>query len=460
MAGVALLAKAVGFKVSGCDLSGSSYYTSGLKKEGIKPKIGHNAKHLKGVDILTVSPAVLDLNPDHPEVVEGKKHKILMTWQDFMGQYLQKGKFVIAIAGTHGKSTTTALTGLALEAAGLDPTVEVGAIVKSWGKTVRLGSSRFFVCEADEFNYNFLNYSPSLLIINNIEMDHPEFFKDFGQFQRAFEKLVKKMVGPKILVVNEDDPGVRKLLEKMKDFLLRQKYQVIGYRLGAGSPFPYENRFQARITRLGEQFTEFAVSFGQDSQKAKIEEKFRLKISGIHNVANALGVIAASYSLKANLEKVKKALLFFEGLGRRLEEIGRIRGVLVLDDYGHHPTAIEATIRAAKQKYPKHRIWAIFEPHQFGRIKLFKKQFASALRLADRIVVTKIFEGRERPIKGITGKSLVEEINLPKARHIKDFEEVAETVASEAKEGDVVLVMGAGRSYELSRKILEALKNE
>jgi UDP-N-acetylmuramate--alanine ligase len=150
LAATSLIAKAYGFRVSGCDLSPSSYYTDALLREGIRPQRGHDAKHLEGIDILAVSPAIFDINPNHPEVVEAKKRGILMTWQEFMGKYLQKGKFVIAVAGTHGKSTTTALMGLALTAGGLDPTVEVGALVPTWRSNFRVGDSKYFICEADQ----------------------------------------------------------------------------------------------------------------------------------------------------------------------------------------------------------------------------------------------------------------------------------------------------------------------
>lgn len=452
MAGVALLAKAAGFEVSGCDLSSSSYYTGALLKEGIKPKVGHDINHLQDIDyidFLLVSPAIFDVNPDHPEVVEAKKRGILMTWQEFMGRHLQKEKLVIAVAGTHGKSTTTALAGWVLEEAGFDPTVEVGALVLRWGSTVRVGKSKYFICEADEFNYNFLNYQPGVLIINNIEMDHPEFFQDFTQFLGAFEKLVKQMVSPKTLVVNEDDQGVRKLLLRMKNFLLENDYQVIGYRLNEGFSFPFQKEYQGKIIKQERELTEFTFD----------GERFQLRVPGIHNVANALGVLAVAFSLGADLGKVEKALACFEGLGRRLEKIGEERGVAVFDDYGHHPTAIAATIAALRQRYPDSRIWAIFEPHQFSRLRIFQKEFAQALKTADQIVVTKIFVGREKPIEGINGESLVAAINSPKARYLKEFEEIAATVSREAKSGDVILVFGAGRSYQLSRKILARLKN-
>lgn len=453
MTAVALLAKAAGYEVSGCDLSSSNYYVKTLLKKGIKLKIGHKADHLKNVDILTVSPAIFDLNLNHPEVVEAKKRKILMTWQEFMGRFLQKGKFVIAIAGTHGKSTTTALMGLVLEKAGFDPSVEVGAIIPRWSKNVRIGSSKYFVCEADEFYYNFLNYSPSLAIINNIEMDHPEFFRDFEQFKEAFKKFIKKIKGPKILVVNEESQGIRQLLIKMQKWLRKNKVKTIGYYFENRFRFPFYKEYQGSITRTTSRFTYFEVMHNG------INHNFKLKIAGSHNVYNALGVIGAARELNIGLNKIKKIFQSFNGLKRRFEMIGNIKGIKIFDDYGHHPTAIAATLDAVKNRFVKSRIWAIIEPHQISRLRLFMNEFASALNKADKVIITKTFLGREKNVKPINPLNLVKRIGINKAEYIEDFNQITGKIAKKAKKGDVVVVFGAGKSYLLSRQIKEKLKN-
>jgi UDP-N-acetylmuramate--alanine ligase len=459
MAAAALIAQAQGFQVSGCDLEPESYYSKQLIKKKIKIASGHSPEHIRKVDILVVTPAVLDINPDHPEIVKAKEKILLMTWQEFMGKYLQKGKYVIAVAGTHGKGTTTTMAGLVLEKAGLEPTVEVGGLVHEWQANARIGKSRYFVCEADEFNNNFLHYSPAVVIINNIEMDHPEFFKDFKSFLGSFEKFIRQQVKPGILIVNLDDKGVRQLLKKDRHYLIKQRFQVIGYRLGAEFKFPLENEYQAVVKDLGERSSLFGVKMksGVD-QKAEIEELFRLKLPGLHNISNCLGVIALARCLNIDFKYARRVFETFEGLGRRLELLGQTRGVKVFDDYGYHPTAIAATIKAVRQKYSPSRVWAVFEPHQFSRVKLFQKSFSKALDTADRVIVTKIFPGREEPIKGISSKLLIKGIRPSKARYEKDFERVAQIIACEAKQGDAVLVFGAGKSYQLSQMILDELK--
>ncbi len=455
----ALIAQAQGYQVSGCDLEPKSYYSKQLTKKKIKIFSGHSPRHLKGVDFLVITPAVLGVEPPHPEIIEAKKKMPVMTWQEFMGKFLQKGKFIIAVAGTHGKGTTTAMAGLVLEKAGLKPTVEVGGLVPQWQANALVGKSRYFVCEADEFNHNFLHYSPSIIIINNIEMDHPEFFKDFKAFLNSFQQFICQQVKPKILIVNLDNTGVRQLLIKNQAYLIKSRFQVIGYRLGARFNFPLENEYQATVKDLGERSSLFGVSFRSGvSQKVAVEELFRLRLPGIHNISNGLGVIALARCLNLDFKHVRKVFENFMGIGRRLELLGQARGIKVLDDYGYHPTAIRASLKAVKQKYSPQRVWAIFEPHQYSRVTLFQKEFIKALAIADRIIVTKIFPGREKQPKGVTGELLIKGLKPTRAKYIKDFEKVAQSVAREAREGDVIIVFGAGKSYQLSQMILDELK--
>lgn len=452
MAGVAVLAKKAGFKVSGCDLTPKTYYTKSLEKENIKPILGHSEKHLKEVDILAVSPSVFAVNNNHPEVVEARKRKILMTWQEFMGRFLQKNKFVIAVAGTHGKSTTTALAGLVLEEANLDPTVEIGAMVPEWKGTVRTGNSKYFVCEADEFNNNFLNFSPNIAIINNIEMDHPEYFKSFEDFRNAFFKFVEKLTDPKVLIVNEESKGVRQLLTDSIDWFHKNKIKLVGYYIDKRFKFPFLDEYQGKVLKLLPNSSQFTVRSGLS------EEKFILNIPGRHNIENALGVWALADQLRIKSDSVRKVFKYFSGLGRRFSLAGKAKGVKVFDDYSVHPTAIHATILAAKQNYPKNRIWIVYEPHQYSRLNLFFDEFAGVLKLADKVVVTRPFEGREKNAKKPNMQKFTKKIGK-RAVYLPDFKDVSDRVAKESKEGDVVIVAGAGKSYELSKTILEKVKS-
>ena len=447
LSGVAILAQSQGFKVSGCDSAKKTAYFDPLLKRGIKPLFGHNKSHLEGIDILAVSVAVLVSNPNHPEIKEAKKRGILMTWQEFLGKYLQKDKFVIGIAGTHGKSTTTALIGLTLEMADLDPTVEIGAIMPRWQAPVRIGKSKYFVCEADEFNCNFLNYSPSVIIINNIEMDHPEFFKDFGHFKDSFKKFIKQIRPPKVLIVNEESKGIKEVLKEMEGWLKENKVKVIGYFIEDKFDFPFDLEYQANILKMSPSSTVFKVG----------KDEFNLKLLGKDNVYNALGALALVFELNMNVSSLKKSLSIFNGLERRFELLGEEKGIKVFDDYAVHPRAVFSTLKAAEQKYPESRIWAVFEPHQFSRLSLFLKEFASVLSLADKVIVIPVFKGREKDNGLIRAEDLVKKIGK-KARYIDSFEKIVEEIKAKGKSGDLVIFFGAGKSYLLSKQILKGIR--
>lgn len=455
MAPIAVLAKKSGFMVSGCDSNGTSYYSSILRDNGIDIQIGHDAAHLKDVDILAVTPAVFDINPDHPEIVEGRKRNILMTWQEFMGKYLQKDKFVVAVAGTHGKSTTTILAGLAMEAGGLDPVVEAGTVYKPWGGGFRMADSKYFVCEADEFNCNFLNYSPSMIIINNIEMDHPEYYKDFEAFKDAFKKFIHNMKVPGTLIVNEESQGIRDVLLEMKEWLEENKVKVIGYYLSNKFDFPFTSEYKGEIYNTSEVGMDFYV-YGKN-----IKESFHLGLLGAHNVANSLGVIAAAMELNINLEKIKSVFEGYKGIRRRTELAGEVNGIKVFDDYGHHPTAIAAVLDTFKEMYPHRKIFSVVEPHQISRLNLFPSQFISVLNKADRSIVTKTFVGREihKNLQPVNISDLISKVDNGKADYIEDFNKIAEVISEEACKGDIVVVFGAGNSYKLTKLIIEQLKN-
>lgn len=422
MSAVASIALAYGFEVSGCDLEGSTIYTKHLEKKGVEIFEGHGVPHLKDVDILAVTPAVFDLSPDHPELIEARKEKTVLTWQEFMGKFLQKDKFVLCVTGTHGKTTTTAMLGLVLEKAGFDPTVELGAIVPKWGANFRIGKSNYFVCEADEFNDNFLNYHPNLTILTNVEMDHPEYFADYDSLLESFASFVK---GGKDgnLVVCWDDNGVRKLIEgKLNDW----KGKVIKYGLSGWR-----------------------------------EKKIPLKIFGDHNRRNVLGIMSAAKVLGIKREIVKRALRDFSGARRRMELAGEAKGVKVFDDYAHHPTQVAATLQGAREVFPKAKIWAVFQPHMYSRTKVLLGNFKDAFDPANEVVIVDIYASRETGDKNkqtIHSKDVVKIIKNQNKRYIGDLKKTAEFLSEGIKKGDVVICMGAGDVYKVSQWLVDSLK--
>ena len=451
---IAIIAKNNGFDVSGCDLNASGYYNDALVGNNIEVLKGHDLSHIQDIDILAISPAILDISPNHPEILEAKKRGILMTWQEFSAKYVQNEKFVISIAGTHGKSTTTVLMGLVLENGGLDPIVEAGTTFKNWGGGYRLGKSNYFVCEADEFNNNFLNYSSSIAIINNVEMDHPEFFKDINEVKASFKNFIKKLKGPKILIVNEDSAAIREILCELKDWLREKAVRVIGYYIDNNLEFPFDMEYKAELLSNTPEYSSFKVV---NDYK---ENNFKLGLIGKHNVENSLGVLIAALELGVDIDTIKNSFENFKGIGRRLELIADVDDIKIFDDYAHHPTAVATTLDSIKLSYPGKKVFAVFEPHQLSRAKLFFNEFAAALKKADRVIITKPFLGREanKNLDPVNFNMLCNEIDINKAEYIESSDKICSKILSEAKSGDIIIVFGAGESYKLSREIINVLK--
>lgn len=414
VSGVSILAYKEGFRVSGCDLERETPYLSKVKKYISDIYVGHDASHLEGVDLVVVSPAVFFQNKTHPELVKAQKEKKVLTWQEFLGKYLHKDKKVICVTGTHGKSTTTAMVGKLLDDAGLDPLVSLGAKVEKWGGSTRFGKGKYFVTEADEFFDNFLNYHPEIMIINNIEFDHPDYFKDEESVFDSFRKFAGNLRGEKALIVNEDDPGVRRLL---KDLDLKDVKLI---------------KYNPKKDNLG----------------------FNLKVFGKHNIANALGVVALGKYLGINDSVIEKSLESFTGAGRRMELIGENKGIKIYDDYAHHPTAIAATLDGLRDIYPKNRIWAIVEAHGFRRTKALINKYKGVFDKADVVIIGPIFKARDLETFGITEKSIAKASKHKNARAFNKLNEMFGYLKKNLVSGDIVLVMGAGKSNLWTQKLL------
>jgi UDP-N-acetylmuramate--alanine ligase len=452
MSAVAAIAKHQGYKISGCDLQKDTPYMKNIRDLDIPVFIGHSFKHINNADILAVTPAVLYQNKDHPEIAAARKNKEIVTWQKVLGKYLHRGKEVICITGTHGKSTTTAMAALLFETAKKDPSVVIGAKVTEWGANYRLGEGKIFITEADEFFDNFLNYNPQVVILNNIELDHPDFFKSEEHVLRSFTKFIKKLKGKKILIVNQDSEGNRKLFDILgREFLSTIK--VYGYTFQVNPLLDVSKSMRARILKIAKNYTTFSV----DSSFLKLHNHFRLKIPGEHNVANALGVIILAKLYKIETGVIEKSLSSYSGIGRRLELIGTKRGIKVYDDYAHHPTAVFVTIEALRQQFPKQRIWVIMEPHSYSRTKALLGRYKRAFDHADVVVIGPIFKARDSKTFGVSGQSIVDVAEHGDARYIGDLNEIIKLVKKSVKKEDVIVAMGAGESYKWARKIFSSI---
>lgn len=452
ISGVAQYAKRLGYEVSGCDTEGKTAYLGNVRKEGISVYKGHSESHLKGVDLVVVSPSVFYQEKLSQEARAAKKKGILITWQRFVGEYLLKEKEVICISGTHGKSTTAAMAALTFEQGAFAPSAIIGAEVIQWKSNFRFGKGKVFIVEADEFYDNFLNYRPDAIIINNIEFDHPDYFDSYGKLIESFQKFVNRLKGRKILIVNQDSQGVKDLIDSL-DKNIYKKAQVVGYTMKNKPKLKLKKSLKVDI--LAEQKNSFV--FSVKSRSLNFKGKYELNMPGRHNVANCLGVIALSKLWGVEDKSLKKALTSFSGIGRRLELIGEKNGVRVYDDYAHHPTAIAETLSAVRQMYPKGKIWAVIEPHSFSRTNALLKNYKNVFNRADRVVVSPIFKARDRETFGVSAISIVDVANHKNKIYLDSFTKIADYLGSEAKKGDVVLVMGAGKSYQLARLIFERI---
>lgn len=405
--GVARIAAATGYSVTGCDLEESSV-TERIKREGIPVALGHDVSHLKGVTILAHTPAVYYQNAHHPEYTTAVKKDIALTWEEFTAKFLMQNKFVVSVAGTHGKGTTTAMLVRILEAAGLDPTCQLGANLLDWDRrNFRIGKSKYFVNEADEFREKFLLYKPNLLVVTSIEMDHPEYFRDTDQIIASFVKLAGQLRPPKILVVSKEYPLCQTFVNALKKK---------GF---AGKIIWYDKNL---ITA----------------------QKVKLRHPGSHLQFDAAGAWTAAKALGVKEEVIKKALEDFSGLERRFEFKGEFAGVKVYDDYAHHPTAVRVNIAAIRSLYKSKRVWVVFQPHMHARLERLFQEFAAELRLADRVIVTDVYSRREQGVNQPTGKQLAQAIG-PKATYVGgDVSNAAKFVQRNTKKGDVVVLMGAG----------------
>ena len=449
-ASIAMLAAKAGYRVSGCDQNTDSYYAKELKKLNIEIHEGHDASHLTDdVDYVAVSPALFDINPDNPELCLARERGILMTWQEFMGRYLQKDKRVIAVSGTHGKTTTTFMTAEILIDAGLDPSVEGGSVYKKWGSGGRYGESSLFLCEADEFNRNFLNYHPEIAVINNAEMDHPECFRDYDDVISAYCSFVAGSPNLKTLILNGDSEGAVDVLHRISDEPnVRAARKIIFTRDDKLQPdeLPLTEVVYYRTTLKTGSGTSFEI-FDRNGTHS-----FRMNLFGDYNVSNAVCASIIGHVLGVRDPDIQRSLLAFSGVGRRFDSVGRFQGIPVYDDYAHHPTEIRSVLTMCTEYFEGRKICAVFEPHQVSRLLLMFRQYVDALTIADHVIITKTHLGREVH-KGV--KPIAENVWREASDRIlyaEEYEKIRDLLKElrEKNECDIIVVIGAANSYKIS----------
>ncbi len=438
MSGIAEVLHNMDYLVTGSDAA-SSETTQHLEGLGIRVFIGHKSEHVQGADVVVRSSAVA---PDNPEVITARQQLIPVIPRAEMLAELMRLKYGVAVAGTHGKTTTTSMLASVLAKGGLDPTIVIGGRLGSLGTNAKLGRGDFLVAEADESDGSFLKLSPTLAVVTTIDAEHLDYYSDLTHIQETFLQFINKVpfYGSAILCLDQ---------ENIQALLPRVEKRFITYGL----------RTQADITAreiiLQGMGSEFVVVARQE-----VLGKFRLRVPGVHNVSNALAAVAVGLDLDLEIDVIREGLEEFAGVDRRFQIKGEARGILVVDDYGHHPAEIHATLNAAKDGFGR-RIVVVFQPHRYTRTKHLLQEFFTAFYQADLLVVTEVYAAGESVIPGVSGKQIADGALGHGHRNvtfIPDTGEVAEFLLPALQAGDMVITLGAGDIWRVGEELLHRLE--
>lgn len=467
LSAIAKLMLARGKIVSGSDIN-ESEITDELEKLGAKIFIGQKEENL--TDDIELVIYTLAIPKDNSELAKAKMLKIpLLTYPKALGKIFND-KYGIAVCGTHGKSTAASLVGLILAAGGLDPSVLVGSKAPEFQGNLRIGASRYFVIEACEYERAFLEYWPKIIVLNNIELDHTDYYKNIEDYTSAFIEFINHLPSDGLLIFNGDDRQMSNVKAQMSNQCQSSNVKMISFGLGKN------NDLRCRKMKIGEGRIRFWATFA-----GKNVGEFTLKIPGKFNVYNALAAIMVGLHLGIDVEKIKKTLANFGGIWRRFEIKGEYEGATVVSDYAHHPTAVKATIDAAREFYPGKRIMAVFQPHQHNRTKMLYQDFLKSFDRADMVILAEIFDvaGREeKKDENVSSQNLAEDIRkriknkdnkilgyydigmLKKnlVFYAKDLTGVRKLIDEKIKTGDVLLIMGAGDIYKIADTISQRSK--
>ena len=452
MSGIAEVLLNLGYRVSGSDLK-SSAVTQRLASLGATTFEGHRAENIVGAEVVVTSSAIA---AENPEVTEAHKLHIPVIQRAEMLAELMRLKYGIAIAGMHGKTTTTSMVAAVLAAGGLDPTVVVGGRVDAMGSNARLGKSHYLVAEADESDRSFLKLSPILSVVTNIDREHMDCYRNMRDVKKTFLDFMDRVPFYGMIVACNDDPLLRRLLPEVQR-------RTVTYGTKRGSDFLIKLRTEegvkaddAKPTGDARPLSRFRVTYRKQSLG-----EFTLHVPGVHNILNATAAIAVGIGLDVNVDAIRTALDQFRGVDRRFQLRGRTAGVSVIDDYGHHPTEIKATLAAARQCGFR-KIHVIFQPHRYTRTRDLMEEFTTAFADSDSLYVLDIYAASEKPIEGVTGEALARQIREKGGKPAQYAGSIADAVASAvaaAEDGDMILTLGAGSVSQFGPMILDKLKD-
>jgi UDP-N-acetylmuramate--alanine ligase len=448
MSGIAELLANLGYTVSGSDQKRSEQ-TDRLASLGVSVRIGHAAAHVDGADVVVISSAV---RPDNPEVVEARDRGIPVIPRAEMLAELMRLRYGIAIAGAHGKTSTTSMIALVLERAGLDPTAVIGGRLRAFGSNARLGKGEHMVAEADESDRSFLKLSPAIAVVTNVDREHMEAYGGFEDLQQAFVTFANKVPFYGAVIACADDAELARLLPRMTRRLITYGLAAADADLGA---------VDVALAGFGSTCTVVQRRAGRAGAGPETTTlgRLQLQVPGRHSVLNALAAVGVGLELGLNFPVIADALAAFQGAERRFERRGVVNDITVVDDYGHHPTEIAAVLAAARAAGPK-RVVVAFQPHRYSRTAQLMPEFAAALAAADEVVLTDIYPAGEDAIPGVDVEALAAAVNRRRAAPatiVKALDQLAPAVAALAAPGDLVITLGAGSIGGVAAQVVQAL---
>lgn len=439
MSGIAEVLLNLGYRVSGSDMRESDT-TERLRKLGGEVFIGHCAENITAPHVVVISSAV---KADNLEVIAAREKQIPVIPRAEMLAELMRLKYGVAIAGAHGKTTTTSMVATVLAAGGIDPTVVIGGKLNSIGTNAKLGQGEFLVAEADESDGSFLKLSPTIAVVTTIDAEHLDYYRDIDEIKDAFLTFINKVPFYGVAMLCLDQPHIQALIPKVE-----KRYQTYGMSTQAD--------YQAREVSLKPLGSRFKV-LHQDGDLGW----FELSVPGVHNINNSLAAIGVARELGIEVETIRKALKEFSGVQRRFTIKGEVGGIIVVDDYGHHPTEVRATLAAAAAGMER-RVVVVFQPHRYSRTQHLLEEFFTAFNQADKLIITEIYAAGEKPIPGISGQALYEGIRKHGHKDVTflpEKESIADHMAGVLKKGDLMITLGAGDVWKIGEQVLEKLKH-
>ncbi len=442
MSGIAELLLNLGYVVSGSDLHGSAI-TDRLAELGGRISTGHQAENIVGADVVVTSSAI---SLSNPEVIEARRlHIPVIQRAEMLAELMRLKKFGIAIAGSHGKTSTTSMVSWVMAYAKLDPTIVVGGKVDSLGGNAKLGQGEFLVAEADESDGSFLKLSPVVEVVTNIDLEHLDYYRDIEHIKETFLEFIDKIPFYGVAILCLDDANVVDILPSIRR-------RIITYGLTPQADLHADNIF----------FKDGRVFFTVHSQDKCLGE-INLAPPGKHNVYNALAAICVGLELEIPFSTISEGLRTFQGVQRRMQKKGEVGGITIVDDYGHHPTEIRATLSAIKTAWPDKRLVVLFQPHRYSRTQGLFKDFLTAFHEADYLILTDIYAASEEPIEGVNSERLLAEIELHGQRfthYMPSVDSMAEEIMGIVRENDLVLTLGAGNIVRVGEELLTLLEKQ